>query len=129
MKRILLVLSFAVVMVAMVLATAATAFADAGGVPGHHTVSGACSDLANLDCFITTAGKEGNSTGGPGRSDRHITSDISDQDTDEDFINTTGTSSGGGGRCEFDNTFTKSGLDPHEVARGHNAPCPEGVFG
>ena len=127
MKRIITVLAVMALMAAMLAASAMPAFADKGGF-GKSTFTGDC-EGSSFDCSSTRAGKQGNINGGPGRTDANLSSDISG--TEEDFINLSGTSSGGGGRCEFDNTITR---DPendiiNEDPRGKNAPCPEGFFG
>ena len=59
MKRILMVLSIAALMAAMVVATAMPAFADKGGVPGH------CTQEGNFLVIETCAGG-GPSSDGPG---------------------------------------------------------------
>jgi hypothetical protein len=67
MKRILMVLAAAALMVAMVVASALPAFADKGGIRGHtkQETSGACT--TRDDCQITTTiaggGPHGNLSG------------------------------------------------------------------
>src|SRR5215207_644421 len=78
MKRLLMVLSWAAIMAAVMLASAMPAFADKGGVKGHQTtdLSGDCVTF-KTSCTIdrTSSGKEGNLEGGPGHA------------TDQSFIN------------------------------------------
>jgi hypothetical protein len=59
MRRLLLVMAAAALMAAMMAATAATAFADAGGVPGH------CAPVDG-DPTVNCAGGSGGPGGGGG---------------------------------------------------------------
>ena len=99
MRRILLVLSVAALMAAMVLAMAVPAFADPEGEPGHATQSGDVG-FVNCDPFVqsctgeqTFAGKNA-VPGGGGRFETDSTIDFSDPS--HTVIDVSGSSQGGG---------------------------------
>ncbi len=114
-------------MAALFAVMAVPAFAAKGGV-GKETRTGDC-DIFDppLNCSITQAGKEGNFTNGPGRTDITVTGDASLDGSNDEAFGFEGTSSGGGGRCEFDSGFTGSGdtvPGSFEDGKGKDAPCP-----
>ena len=103
MRRILLVLSVAALMAAMVLAMAVPAFADPE-VQGHITDNlEGCETLLD-PCTIThtSAGKEGNVVGGPGNFKNEVFTDPSARGTTDPIFGGSSSSSGhtedGGGR-------------------------------
>src|SRR5215217_2422806 len=124
MKRKLWLLLVALAVAAILLVMVVPAFADPGEF-GRTTQTGECLDPGNLNCTHTTAGKEGNALGGPGRNDYTITTNSVPLPTDEEILSLEGASSGGGGRCEFDaSVFGNRTQTFSEEGRGQNAPCP-----
>ena len=125
MKRIILLLTVALTVMTMVLVTAVPAFAVKGGF-GKATQTGECQDPTQIDCSITTTGKQGNIAGGPGRSDVTFRANPGALGTEDELVGLEGTSSGGGGRCTFDDSFSGKGTpDINEQGTGKDAPCPD----
>jgi hypothetical protein len=122
MRRIISVCTAALVMLAMLVATAPLAFADKNR-QGHFpptTTTGECFQ----DCTITTtsAGRQGNTLGGPGRHSQVVT--FTQDNPGDPPVQTVDESdsghnpdSGGGGRSTFD-------LNSGQTCRGSNAPAP-----
>jgi len=131
MKRIFTVWAVAALMAALVLVMTVPAFAAKGGV-GKTTQTCDPQQTLGFECSRTTAGKEGNINGGPGRTDATFSFDPSAIFTNNELAGLEGESSGGGGRCEFDNSISgKLKLSTDENAKGkdegQDAPCPENV--
>src|ERR687893_321611 len=117
--------------VAMLTAGSGTSFAAPGGF-GKSTETGDCEgeENPNINCTRTTAGKTGNADGGPGRNEATTTFPLPVEGTSlvDPVITYSGTSSGGGGRCTFDNglnVLEQPLFD--ESTRGSDAPCPKNV--
>ena len=109
MRRILLVLSVAALMAAMMVASALPAFADRGGVRGHHTEDFAGPDCEEMtDCKVTTTDAGGDRFGG-GRNTTTVT--VKDQQaTSVDTDTQGGSRFAGGGNCSGHTDF----LSPDE---------------
>jgi hypothetical protein len=128
MRRIFLVLSAGLVMVALVVATAVPAFADRG-IKGHATQTGECESGLQCDETFTFAGREGsNVPGGGGRQSITFDSDVFDP-IDPRF-EISGTTQGGGpeiggGNCYFTSDLLAREFD--EGGKGKRCPDPEEV--
>jgi len=121
----------AALVAALLLVIAIPAFAEKGGI-GKTTQDCEPQGFLGLECSFTTAGKEGNINEGPGRTDATFSFDPSAIFTNNELAGLEGESSGGGGRCEFDNSISgKLKLSTDENAKGkdegQDAPCPENV--
>ena len=126
LRRILLVLSAGMVMVALVVATAVPVFADRG-IKGHATQTGECESGLQCDETFTFAGKDA-VPGGSGRQSTTFNSDVFDP-IDPRF-EISGTSQGGGpetggGNCFFTSDFLAGEFD--EGGKGKRCPDPEEV--
>jgi hypothetical protein len=109
-RRILLLLSVAALMAAMLVASALPAFADRGGVRGHHTEEFAGPDCEEMtDCKVTTTDAGGDRFGG-GRN----TTTVTFEDQRATFVDTDtqgGSRVAGGGNCSGQTVF----LSPDEA--------------
>lgn len=89
--------------------TAVPAFTAKGGI-GQDTQTDECQDFTQIDCSITRANKHDNADGGPGRTDATFTTNVAAMgDPNAELANLSGTTSGGGRRCEFDNSLSGTG--------------------
>lgn len=131
MRRIIMVLTVALVMAAIMAATALTALADKGGVRGHHTFeqSGTCDGTGSCSNTFSNSGPNGNDLGGPGRSAGTNTVNWPALGTSDTFVTVDETSSGrnpagGGGRCHVNFSLTGEGqFDDDTTRKGSNPPC------
>ena len=129
MRRILLVLSTGLVMVALVMATAMPVFADRG-IQGHVSQTGECENIRNCDVTVTFAGKGGaEDPGGGRRRTADITTDLNDPNplNQRSFTTQGGGPAQGGGNCFF--TVDEFNPDPDEQFNegGKGKRCPEEV--
>jgi uncharacterized membrane protein YgcG len=131
LKRIGLLWMVSALAVTMLTVGSGTSFAAPGGV-GKSTETGDCEteDTRYVNCTRTTAGKTGNADGGPGRTEATSTYPLPIDNAEDPFASYSGTSSGGGGRCTFDDTVNVlEQIDSNENALGSDAPCPDYVPG
>jgi hypothetical protein len=120
MRRILLVLSVAALMAAMMLAMAVPAFADPEGVRGHHTTSGnlweGC-DWSQEPCSGSWfdaggSGSQGGGGGGLETGDQAIDGTIREPAENSFSIqNRGGNSDSGGGYCTTDYNYPGDGIE------------------
>ena len=125
MQRTISVIAAAALTAAMLVAVAAPAFADKGGVKGHTTDTGWTGDCeTGCTRLTTTSGKEGNGIGGPGHTKSTETRTDSTSGY-SDSTTTSGHTEGGGGRSNYESIDTGSGPEPYDITcRGSSAPNP-----